>query len=105
MKKRAFVITCRIEYPNNPEFSTSSYVMRITKSEKFARHLIQSAYDDGARNRTLRIGKASNAVWLNDDHNSCSIDCNLVGLVSRHTFEIHRELMSNIFNKKSWLND
>ena len=64
-EKRLYTITCNSKYNDGTE---RSYLIRITPDYEFAKHLMQTIYDEAEKNVEPKFSTYSDPKWLDNNH-------------------------------------
>ena len=103
-EKRLYTITCNSKYYDGTE---RSYLIRITSDYEFAKHLMQTIYDEAENNVETKFGTYSNPKWLDDNHRTIQVTntCHYLGIrqVVTEVYTLNSECSSNIYSKNDWI--
>lgn len=104
MKGLVYTITSHCKYSDGSEHS---FLCRITPNLEFAKKLMQSIYDDAAKNRETRIGTYSDPVWKDNEHRILEVKNTIcagwMSLVTIETYYLDSEYDKNYLNDKPWI--
>ena len=103
-EKRLYTITCNCKYNDGTE---RSYLIRITSDYEFAKHLMQTIYDEAENNVETRYSTYSDPKWLDNTHRTIQVTntCHYFGIkqVLTEVYTLNIECSSNIYSKNDWL--
>lgn len=95
-----YTITCNSKYNDGTE---RSYLIRITSDYEFAKHLMQSIYDEAENNVETKFSTYSDPKWLDDNHRTIQVTntCRCLGInqVVTEVYTLNDELSSNVYSK------
>ena len=103
-EKILYTITCNSKYNDGTE---RSYLIRITSDYEFAKHLMQTIYDEAEKNVETRYSTYSDPKWLDDNHRNIQVTntCHYFGIkqVVTEIYTLNSECSSNIYSKNDWI--
>lgn len=99
-----YTITCNSKYNDGTE---RSYLIRVTSNYEFAKHLMQTIYNEAEKNVETKFSTYSNPKWLDDNHRTIQVTntCHCLGIkqVVTEVYTLNNEWSSNIYSKNDWI--
>ena len=99
-----YTITCNSKYNDGTE---RSYLIRITSDYEFAKHLMQTIYDEAENNVETKFGTYSDPKWLDNNHRTIQVTntfhCLGIKQVLIEVYTLNSDCSSNIYSKNDWI--